>query len=163
MDPDEHRQPLRTRVRRPHAQVEVVVAGDDGVRQQRVERRRVPGMGAVGPGVTASRTPVHGAAGSGARKRRSPTGAAAYGMPRKATTPPVRTPCTAPAAVSAMIDVAVLTGRAFRAGCRPRNGAGPDQRRVGAVPVRRHATAASRAALASSLVSVRSGARKRRA
>ena len=122
-----------------------------------------PGMGAVGPWVTASRTPVHGATGSGARKRRSPTGAAAYGTPRKATTPPVRTPCTAPAAVSAMIDVAVLTGRAFRAGCRPRNGAGPDQRRVAPNRSAATATAASRAALASSFVKVRSGARNRRA
>ena len=41
VDPDEHRQAPRVRVRGPHAQVEVLVARDRGVRQQPGERRRV--------------------------------------------------------------------------------------------------------------------------
>ena len=72
VDPDEHRQAPRVRVRGPHAQVEVLVARDRGVRQQR--RRTVAGSPASAPsgrarrprGCRSTRAPVP-APGSGGR------------------------------------------------------------------------------------------------
>ena len=102
LDPHHHRQPGRTRVRRPDVEVQAVLGGRGAIHRRERARHVVPvlrrprsraargrrrHLRRLRPQRVASRTPLHASTGCGGRSRCSPNGGAAYGTPRNTCTP----------------------------------------------------------------------------